>query len=107
MPELAVQTADDVKVVDVAWVSDQRLDIIEDEIAASIAPEICIEVKSASNTDEEMLEKRDLYFGAKAEEVWLCDKEGRMSFYNPQGKLSQSLLVPDFPAQIQRKQPID
>ncbi len=103
MPELAVQTVDGVKVVDVGWVSDQRLGIVEDEVAASIAPEICIEVKSASNTVEEMLEKRDLYFGAKAEEVWLCDKAGRMSFYNRQGKLNQSLLVPDFPRQIQQR----
>lgn len=105
MPELAVQTADGVKVVDVAWVSEQRLDTIEDEVAASIAPEICVEVKSASNTVEEMLEKTDLYFGANAEEVWLCNVKGRMSFYNRQGKLSKSSLVPDFPGQILRRQP--
>jgi len=107
MPELAVQTTDGVKVVDVAWVSDQRLDVIEEEDAASIAPEICVEVKSASNTVAEMLEKKDLYFGAQAEEVWLCDAKGNISFYNRQGKLSKSLLAPDFPAQIQRRQPAD
>ncbi len=103
MPELAIQTTDGVKVADVAWASEQRLDVIEDEIAASIAPEICVEVKSASNTLEEMLEKKDLYLGAKAEEVWLCDAKGRISFYNQQGKLSKSLLVPDFPEQIRRR----
>jgi Uma2 family endonuclease len=102
-PECAIQTEDNVKVADVVWCSEQRLDIIEEEIAASIAPEICVEVKSASNTLEEMLYKKDLYFGAGAEEVWLCDQAGRMSFYNQQGQLSKSLLIPDFPEQIRRR----
>jgi hypothetical protein len=43
------------------------------------------------------------YFGAGAEEVWLCDQAGRMSFYNQQEQLSKSLLVPDFPEQIRRR----
>jgi len=102
-PECAIQTEDNVKVADVVWCSEQRLDLIEEEIAASIAPEICVEVKSASNTLEEMLYKKDLYFGAGAEEVWLCDKAGRMSFYNRQEQLSKSLLIPDFPEQIRRR----
>jgi hypothetical protein len=50
-----------------------------------------------------MLYKKDLYFGAGAEEAWLCDKAGSMSFYNRQGQLSKSLLVPDFPEQIRRR----
>ena len=48
-------------------------------------------------------EKKDLYFAAKAEEVWLCDGEGRIRFYNQQGELKQSFLVPDFPKQIERR----
>lgn len=101
-PELAIQTADGVKVADVVWASEQRLDVIEDENVASIAPEICVEVKSASNTLKEMLEKKHLYLGAGAEEVWLCEQKGKMSFYNHQGQLSRSLLVPNFPDQIGR-----
>lgn len=103
MPELAIQTTDGVKVADVVWVSDPRADIILEEDVASIAPEICIEVKSASNTLEEILEKKDLYFGAGAEEVWVCDAKGNMRFYNRQGQLSKSLLVPDFPEAVKRK----
>jgi len=102
-PECAIQTQENVKVADVVWCSDERLDIILEETAASIAPEICVEVKSASNTLEEMLEKKDLYFAAGAEEVWVCDAQGKMRFYNPQGELSKSLLVPEFPEQIQRR----
>lgn len=50
-----------------------------------------------------MLYKKDLYFSAGAEEVWLCDQEGKMSFYNQQGQLSKSFLVPGFPEQIRRR----
>jgi len=103
MPECAIQTTDGVKVADVVWCSDRIADIILEETAASIAPEICVEVKSASNTLEEMVEKKDLYFAAGAEEVWVCDAQGKMRFYNRQEELSKSLLVPDFPNQIQRR----
>jgi Uma2 family endonuclease len=103
MPELAIQTTDGVKVADVVWASDERVNIILEEDVASLAPEICVEIKSASNTLEEMAVKKALYFEAKAEEVWLCDQKGRISFYNQQGKLDKSLLVPDFPNEIKRR----
>jgi Uma2 family endonuclease len=103
MPELAIQTTDGVKVADVVWASDERVSIILEEDVASIAPEICVEIKSASNTLEEMETKKDLYFEAKAEEVWVCDKNGNLTFFNKQGKLEKSLLVPDFPTQIRRR----
>jgi len=101
MPECAIQTSDGVKVADVVWVSSARADIILEEDMASIAPEICVEVKSASNSLKEMLEKRDLYLEAGAEEVWLCQK-GQLYFYNELGQIKQSIRVPDFPTQIQR-----
>ena len=102
-PECAVQTSDNVKVADVVWCSETRFNSIEEEFAASIAPEICIEIISASNTLKEMEEKKDLYLEAQAEEVWLCDSEGNIKFYDRQGELLQSLLVPQFPQQVTRK----
>lgn len=54
MPECAINTSDGVKVADVVWCSEERFKKIEDEISASIAPEICVEVKSTGNTCEEM-----------------------------------------------------
>ncbi|MBS3029291.1 MAG: Uma2 family endonuclease [Dolichospermum sp. DET50] len=102
MPECAINTSDGVKVADVVWCSDQRFDQIQDEISASIAPEICIEVKSTGNTFEEMEFKKKLYLESQAIEVWLCNEQGQIKFYNEQGELSQSLLVPDFPNQIKR-----
>ncbi len=100
LPECAVKTDDNVKVPDVAWVSNDRVNIIKNEDACSIAPEICIEVKSKSNTMEEMMFKKDLYLKAGAQEFWLCDELGGMSFYNAQGQLEKSTRFPDFPNHV-------
>ncbi len=102
MPECAINTSDGVKVADVVWCSDERFDQIQDEVSASIAPEICIEVKSIGNTLEEMEFKKKLYFEAQAMEVWICNEQGEITFYNQQNELAQSLLVPNFPKQIKR-----
>ncbi|PZV27536.1 MAG: hypothetical protein DCF12_03800 [Snowella sp.] len=102
MPECAINTSDGVKVADVVWCSDQRFDQIQDEVSASIAPEICIEVKSIGNTLEEMEFKKKLYFEAQAMEVWICNEQGDITFYDEQNELTQSLLVPHFPQQIKR-----
>ena len=102
MPECAIATTDGVKVADVVWCSSDRFAQIEAEVAASIAPEICIEVTSAGNTEEEMLWKRELYLAAGALEFWVCDDQGGVTFYDRSGALTRSLLVPNFPQQIQR-----
>jgi Uma2 family endonuclease len=102
MPECAIDTPQGVKVADVVWCSVDRFSQIENEVSASIAPEICVEVKSTGNTFGEIEFKKQLYFAAQALEVWLCTEEGSMRFYNPQGELPQSLLVPAFPQEIKR-----
>ncbi|MGA1285770.1 MAG: Uma2 family endonuclease [Prochlorothrix sp.] len=101
MPECAIETTDGVKVADVVWCSGERFEQIAEEIAASIAPEICIEVKSASNSLEEMLLKKQLYLEAQASEVWICTEQGHLSFYNHQGQLQHSEIIPEFPQKIE------
>jgi Uma2 family endonuclease len=100
LPECAIFTRDGTKVASVVWVSKERFSIIKNETECSIAPEICIEVLSSSNTEDEMVEKRELYFEQKAEEVWICSQEGKMRFYNPFGEIEKSNLVPKFPQMI-------
>jgi Uma2 family endonuclease len=102
MPECAIDTSDGVKVADVVWCSAARFDLIQEQISASIAPEICIEVKSTGNTLDEMEFKKKLYFAAQALEVWICNEQGEMAFFDQQSELAQSLLVPDFPKRIKR-----
>lgn len=59
-------------------------------------------MKSSGNTLDEIEFKKNLYLEAQALEVWSCNEQGQMKFYNQQGELEQSLLVPSFPKQIKR-----
>lgn len=99
--EFAIETSKGVKVPDVVWMSEERWSqFAEDAEASPIAPEICVEVLSASNTPAEIDEKRQLYFECDALEMWTCDMEGRMRFFDPTGEQEASALVPAFPARI-------
>ncbi len=93
LPECPIQTAKGVKVPDVVWVSSQFLGGHGDETPFSKAPDVCIEVLSPSNTQREM-EERELYFARGAKEVWLCDEQGGLSFYDCTGLLPCSSLFP-------------
>jgi Uma2 family endonuclease len=70
------------------------------KLEATIAPEVCVEVVSMSNTKDEMKKKRQLYFTQGAQEVWICDEYGTLSFFNAKRQLKQSQLFPAFPAKI-------
>ena len=99
--EFAIETRKGVKLPDVVWISDERwFQIPEDAEVSSIAPEICVEVLSKSNTRAEIDEKRSLYFERSALEVWTCAVNGDMRFFDPSGSLPASKLVPDFPDHI-------
>jgi Uma2 family endonuclease len=102
--ECPVSTSEGVKVPDVVWVSKKRLAYIGGKSAFTAAPEICIEVLSASNTRNEIEEKRRLYFEAGAGEVWLCEGDGRLRIFlkaAPSRAVRLSVLCPKFPARIE------
>ena len=98
--ECAIATPQGTKVADVAWASNERIARIKHEVECSIAPEICVEVVSYSNTQREIRGKSKLYFDAGALEVWHCAENGAMTFYSPAGKMPHSDLAPAFPAKI-------
>lgn len=100
LSECAIKTSKGTKVADVAWVSSSIWAKIKNEVEASVAPEICVEIISAGNTKKEMIEKRQLYFEAGAKEVWLCNENGLLSFFNAEQELTHSLLVPEFPEKV-------
>lgn len=100
LPECAIKTSKGTKVADVAWATTSTVRKIKDEVECSIAPEICVEVVSDSNTEGEMKEKADLYFEKGAHEVWICEN-GAMRFYDKKGGLIKSTLVPEFPEKIE------
>jgi Uma2 family endonuclease len=100
LPECAIKTAKGTKVADIAWSSEQRFKIIEHEAECSIAPELCIEILSSSNTSGEMEEKRLLYILAGAIEFWICNEDGSMMFFDANGQLKKSNLIPAFPSKV-------
>jgi Uma2 family endonuclease len=100
LPECAIKTTKGTKVADIAWCSEQRFKIIEREAECSVAPELCIAVISSSNTKIEMEEKRQLYISAGAIEFWVCNEEGEVMFFDANGQLKNSKLVPTFPNKV-------
>jgi len=98
--ECSVATTRGVKVPDVAWLSDAFVAAHGEETPYTAAPELCVEIVSPSNSAAEMEEKRSLYFAGGAQEVWLCDEEGRVEFFTPEGRAEASSLFAAFPGQL-------
>ena len=101
--ECPISTGAGVKLTDVAWISDERRTPQKGQKVFTLAPEICVEVLSPSNTREEIDGKRRLYFEAGAEEVWICGLDGSMRFFlraHPED-LGESVLCPEFPKRIE------
>ncbi len=96
----SIDTVKGVKVADVAWASDAFLERYSFETPYPRAPEICVEIRSPSNTTAEMEEKIMLYLAKGAQEVWIGDLEGRLTFHGNEGELESSNLAPRFPSQI-------
>lgn len=98
-PECAIRTADGTRVPDVVWMSDAFASTLQpDTEAMLVAPEICVEVRSRSNVWAEMEEKTRIFLAAGAREVWICEVDGRMRFFDAAGERSASALAPGFPA---------
>jgi Uma2 family endonuclease len=98
--ECPVQTSEGVKAADVAWVSRERRASKPNDPAYLVAPEICVEIESASNTREELMERKRLFFEKGALEFWLCNLEGAVTFFDHAGETPQSPLCPVFPKRI-------
>ena len=103
-PEAPISTTGGVKVADAIWISRERLRRSRQGKLLAIAPEICIEVLSPSNTRAEIDEKMRLYFEADADEVWICGLDGSLRFFlaAEQDQIAPaSTLCPKFPTSIE------
>lgn len=101
LAECAVWTRKGTKVADVAWFSSERWAGQKGKPEATIAPELCVEVASMSNSAREMNQKRKLYFEQGALEFWFCDDYGNLTFYDSRGVITHSYLFPEFPDKIE------
>jgi Uma2 family endonuclease len=93
MTECAVLTAIGVRVPDVVWASAAFMQRHGHEPLLPRAPELCVEVRSAGNSDEEMALKRDAYLAAGAEEVWVVKETGDWRVFDATGECTTSRFV--------------
>ena len=100
MQECNIQTSDAVKIADVAWGSVGFFEKNKYDDPYKESPEVIVEVISPSNREKAMKRKMSLYFEVGAKEVWFCDDDGDMRFFNPQGELERSELFAEFPVHI-------
>ena len=101
MQGTVIDTEDGSKVSDATWMSDAFYRANKGRSSFKQAPEICVEVKSPGNSMGELLEKKELYFKAGAQEVWIREQSGRMIFFRAEGPLERSALCPDFPSTVE------
>ena len=100
LPSFAIATPLGVKVPEVVWMSEQRWEKMQQTgDPSTLAPEICVEVMSKSNTWAEMEEKRSLYLEAGAKEVWIITEGGNVRFFADE-ELEESELVSGFPGEL-------
>ncbi|MBC8043996.1 MAG: Uma2 family endonuclease, partial [Rhizobacter sp.] len=96
----SIATTQGVKVPDVVWMSAAFVKAFEYETPYPVAPEICVEVLSPSNSERQMREKIDLYLAKGAKEVWTCDDDGKMKLYDHAGEMKKPKFAPKFPAKF-------
>lgn len=88
--ECSIATPEGVKVADVAWCSNAFIAERGYEDPYSVAPEICVEIKSPSNARAELMNKVRLYLDAGAKEVWLVDDQGGVTMHDVNGSIATS-----------------
>ena len=86
MVECSILTRDGVRVPDVAWASAEFIARHGTPTPFLQAPEICVEVRSPSNTDAEMEHKTQLYLEAGAIEVWIVSEDGPWQIFDSLGE---------------------
>lgn len=90
MTECGVFTDEGVRVPDVAWASNDFIALYGDATPLPQAPEICVEVRSPSNTDAEMALKVRAFLGAGAVEVWIVSDHGALQVFDANGEQAAS-----------------
>lgn len=94
----SVLTSDGIRVPDVAWASAEFMARYGEVTPFPQAPDICVEVRSPSNTDAELAYKTELFLAAGAQEVWIVGDESGWQVFNAQGEQPGSRFGVQLPA---------
>jgi Uma2 family endonuclease len=85
----------------VVWVSRELMERHRNEKQFRVAPDLCVEVLSPTNTRIQMAEKTAAYLAAGAKEVWIVGEDGVPEIHTIAGRVSASTLgfeLPRLPA---------
>lgn len=88
--EASLLTDIGVRVPDVVWTSNAFLATHGLETPFLRAPEICVEVLSPSNTEDEIEKKTRAYLAAGAHEIWTIAEDGAVRFFGAEGERARS-----------------
>jgi Uma2 family endonuclease len=66
----------------------------------AVAPDLCTEVRSPSNTYGVLQERLALFLAAGAREAWIGHPTGRVDCFAADGPLTASRIVPDWAQSI-------
>lgn len=90
LTECPIATVEGVRVPGVAWATPEFVARHGDATPLPQAPEICVEVRSPSNTDDEMAMKTRAYLAAGAVEVWIVSDLSEMVVHDANGPRAAS-----------------
>ncbi|MBF0628788.1 MAG: Uma2 family endonuclease [Magnetococcales bacterium] len=97
LTECSIDTDAGVKVADVAWCSDGFMAQYGDQTPFPVAPELCVEVVSPSNSERQLQWKMALYFARGARECWLVDETDGLRIFTAQGERADSSFGIEIP----------
>ena len=90
LTECPVLTGNGVRVPDVAWASSSFMAKHGETTPFPQAPDICVEVVSPSNSEDELRSKTLAYLLAGAKEVWWLPEEGTVRYFDSSGERASS-----------------
>jgi Uma2 family endonuclease len=99
-PEVGLHTSDGIKAPDLSVARPDFEERVDHRGFLMIAPDLCVEVMSPSNSWEEMRHKTLLYLATGATEVWICDEAGELHFFDGAGQRAESALIAGMPNKI-------
>jgi hypothetical protein len=97
LPECPVETEIGMRVPDVVWASPEFMAQHRSEKQLRVAPDLCIEVLSPTNTRPEIAEKVAAYLAAGAKEVWVVGDDDLPEIHTSAGRVSASTLGFELP----------
>ena len=97
LTQCPVLTEIGVRVPDVAWASAEFMRFNRVTTPYPSAPEICVEIRSPSNSDAEIAAKTKAYLAAGAHEVWVVEETGTIRYFDPAGQRPASAFAVSVP----------